>query len=343
MINAFFRYLTLFVLTVLVLCGLSFLLIYLFPADPIVNLTGIVPQNTIQAEALAEQYRLNDHYILQFGHYLLQLATGDWGVSLTSGLPLAEEIKLALPATIELSLGAILILIFVGIPIGCYTGIKAYTKQDFSINAMSVVVNSIPVFWLAVMFIFTFSLQNGWFPLSGRINLLFDIPSKTGFLFFDILLADNVDWSLALGDAFLHYVLPTLSIAIISTAAMIRITRRSIIDALNQPYIIAARSKGLSNQQVFFRHVLRNALLAVLPLMAIQITTLITNAMIVETLFSWPGIGNWLIQAIYERDYPALRMGMLAVSILVVLITISIDLVNRIIDPSREKFENVAT
>ena len=160
-------------------------------------------------------------------------------------------------------------------------------------------------------------------------------------MFIDILLADDVDTSLAMRDAFLHLILPTLSIACISTAAIIRITRRSIIDVLNKPYITAAKARGLSNRQIFFRHVLRNALLPILPLMAMQITTLITNAMIVETLFSWPGIGNWLIQAIYQRDYSALRIGMLAVSTLVVIITISIDLFNRLIDPSREKFESV--
>ena len=138
-----------------------------------------------------------------------------------------------------------------------------------------------------------------------------------------------VDKAAAFSDALLHLILPVLSIAFISTASMIRITRRSIIDVLNKPFIIAARSKGLSSKQIFFRHVLRNALLPILPLMAMQITTLITNAMIVETLFSWPGIGNWLIQAIYQRDYSALRMGMLAVSTLVVMITIAIDLFNR--------------
>ena len=170
---------------------------------------------------------------------------------------------------------------------------------------------------------------------------MFNIPPQTGFLLIDILLADNVDKAAAFSDALLHMILPVLSIAFISTASMIRITRRSIIDVLNRPFIIAARSKGLSSKQIFFRHVLRNALLPILPLMAMQITTLITNAMIVETLFSWPGIGNWLIQAIYQRDYSALRMGMLAVSTLVVMITIAIDLFNRLIDPSREKFESV--
>ncbi|NVK56073.1 MAG: ABC transporter permease [Alteromonadaceae bacterium] len=341
MIRILLRYLVLFSLTFLTLSALSFSLVYLFPTEPVTTLTGITPQNLVQHEALVTQYHLDDSYLVQFAHYLGDLFNGNWGVSLFSGEPLLDEIMLALPATIELSAYAMSIVLVVGIPLGCYSGLKAYTGSDYTINSVSVVVNSVPVVWLAVIFILTFSLQFGWLPLSGRINLLFDIPSQTGFLFIDILLTDNIDTARALKDAFLHLILPTLAIAFISTAALVRITRRSVIDVLNQPYIIAARAKGLSSRQIFFRHVLRNALLPALPLLAMQITTLITNAMIVETLFSWPGIGSWLIQAIYQRDYSALRMGMLAVSTLVVMITIAIDLFNRLIDPSREKYESV--
>ncbi|GGF82665.1 ABC transporter permease [Alteromonas lipolytica] len=341
MTRILFRYFVLFTLTLLALCALSFSLIYLFPAEPVTTLTGITPQNLIQHEALINQYHLNSNILVQFGDYLSELFAGNWGVSLISGQPLSKEIMLALPATIELSACAMFIVVVIGIPLGCYSGLRAYSNADFTINSISVTLYSVPVFWLAVIFILTFSLQFGWLPLSGRVNLLFDIPHQTGFLFIDILLADNLDKSAALSDAFLHLILPTLSIALMSTASMIRITRRSIIDVLNKPFIIAAKSKGLSSRQIFVRHVLRNALLPILPLMAMQITTLITNAMIVETLFSWPGIGNWLIQAIYQRDYSALRMGMLAVSTLVVMITIAIDLFNRLIDPSREKFESV--
>lgn len=341
MIRILSRYFVLFILTLLALSALSFSLVYLFPAEPITILTGLTPQNPLQQQALEAQFKLDAPYLLQFWHYLGQLFEGNWGVSIVSGQPLADEIMLALPATIELSTGAMLIVLIVGIPIGCYAGLRAYSHADFAINSTSVTVYSIPVFWLAVLLILTFSLQFGWLPLSGRLNLLFDLQPITGFLIIDILLAENLDKSQALHDAFLHLILPTVSIALISTASMIRITRRSIIDVLNQPYIIAARAKGLTNRQIFLRHVLRNALLPILPLMAMQITTLITNAMIVETLFAWPGIGSWLIQAIYQRDYSALRMGLLAVSTLVVMITIMIDLFNRLIDPSREKFESV--
>ncbi|QPG04904.1 ABC transporter permease [Salinimonas marina] len=339
MIQILARYIILFVLTLLVLAILSFSLAYLFPGDVLTNLTGITPQNDIQREALARQFQLDANYAVQFYHYLGDLLSGNWGYSFISGLPLSEEISLALPATIELATYAMVLAIVIGIPVGCYAGLRSYTTADYTINSASMVGYSFPVFWLALLFILMFSLEWNIAPLSGRISLLFDIPPKTGFILVDILLADNINRSLALRDALHHLMLPTLAISVISIASMVRLTRRSVIDVINKPYVAAARTRGLSQSQIFFRHILRNALLPILPLMAIQITTLITNAMIVETLFSWPGIGNWLIQAIYQRDYPALRIGMLAVAFMVFTLTILIDLFNRIIDPSREKYE----
>ena len=342
MIRILSRYSILFILTLLVLAILSFALAYLSPGDVLQNLTGIVPANEIQREALMRQYRLDQPIVFQFVHYLGNLLQGDWGYSSASGLSLREEIGIALPATIELSTYAILMAMFIGIPLGYYAGIRSYSTSDHAINALSITTYSIPVYWFALILILIFSLNLEVAPISGRISLLFDIEPVTGFILIDILLAEGIDRGVALRDAFSHLVIPTFAIGAITTASMVRITRRSVIDVKHRAYIAAARSRGLSGWRIFSQHVLRNALLPILPLMVIQITTLITNAMIVETLFSWPGIGSWLIQAIYQRDYPALRVGMLAVSTLVISLTILIDLFNRIIDPSREKYERAS-
>lgn len=339
MIQILIRYTTLLILTLLVLAVMSFSLAYLFPGDTLENLTGLVPQNDIQRQALEKQFMLDRAYPVQFFHYLGNLLTGEWGYSFTSGLPLRQEVGIALPATIELATYAMLMALFVGIPLGYYAGIRCYSTTDHLINSASITTYSFPVFWFALLLILIFSLQLDAAPLSGRISLLYNIEPTTGFILIDILLSDIENKSLAFKDALSHLGLPTFAIGAITTASMVRITRRSVIDVKHRPYIAAAVSRGLSSWQIFFRHVLRNALLPILPLMAIQITTLITNAMIVETLFSWPGIGNWLIQAIYQRDYPALRIGMMAVSTLVITLTILVDLFNRVIDPSREKYE----
>jgi len=338
-IQILMRYSVLFLITLLVLSAMSFSLAYLFPGDVLENLTGIIPQNDIQRDALIREYRLDKNLVVQFGHYLSALLQGDWGYSFVSGLSLRDEIGITMPATIELSAYAMLMALFIGIPLGYYAGLKNYSTTDHTINALSITTYSFPVFWFALVLILLFSLQFDIAPMSGRLSLLFDIEPVTGFILIDIMLAENIDRALAYSDAMSHLVLPTLAIGSITTASMARITRRSVIDVMHRPYIAAARSRGLSRWQIFFRHIIRNALLPILPLMAIQITTLITNAMIVETLFSWPGIGSWLIQAIYQQDYPALRVGMLAVSALVITLTILIDLFNRIIDPSREKYE----
>tara|TARA_A200000113_G_scaffold225838_1_gene248253 strand:- start:2886 stop:3917 length:1032 start_codon:yes stop_codon:yes gene_type:complete len=338
-IHILVRYSTLFILTLLVLAIISFSLAYLFPGDTLENLTGLVPQNDVQRHALEQQFKLDQSYISQFFYYVGNLLTGDWGYSFTSGLFLRDEVGIALPATIELATYAMFMALFLGVPLGYYAGARCYSTTDNIVNSVSITTYSFPVFWFALLLILVFSLRLDVAPLSGRISLLYDIEPTTGFILIDILLSDIADKSLAFKDAISHMALPTLAIGAIATASMVRITRRSVIDVKHRPYIAAAISRGLSSWQIFFRHVLRNALLPILPLMAIQITTLITNAMIVETLFSWPGIGNWLIQAIYQRDYPALRIGMLAVSTLVITLTILIDLFNRMIDPSREKYE----
>lgn len=342
MIQIITRYCTLLTITLLVLAVMSFSLAYLFPGDTLENLTGLVPQNDVQREALERQFKLDSSVVVQFFYYLGNLLVGDWGYSFTSGLPLAEEVSIAMPATIELATYAMLMALFVGVPLGYYAGIRCYSTTDHLLNGASMTTYSFPVFWLALLLILVFSLQFDAAPLSGRISLLYDVPRVTGFILVDVLLSDLENKSLAFKDALSHIALPTLAIGAITTASMIRITRRSVIDVKHKAYIAAAVSRGLSSWQIFTRHVLRNSLLPILPLMAIQITTLITNAMIVETLFSWPGIGNWLIQAIYQRDYPALRIGMMAVSTLVITLTILVDLFNRLIDPSREKYEHAA-
>ena len=192
-----------------------------------------------------------------------------------------------------------------------------------------------------MLMILGFSLQLGWFPLSGRLSLLYEVPKISGFILLDILWSDLANKSEVLTDAFRHMILPTLSIAAFTTTVILRITRRSVIETMNSDYIQAAMARGLTSRQILFRHGIKNAIMPILPLLAMQFTTLLTNAMIVEVIFSWPGIGNWLIQAIYQRDYPAIRVGMLAVSTLVVIFTMTIDLLIRLVDPKKSKVERV--
>jgi cationic peptide transport system permease protein len=337
MINIFLRYLNLLVITLFVVVVFSYVLAFLFPGDPLVNLTGISSENSVTSGLSP----LSDGVIVGFWHYLTNILTGDWGVSLNTGAELFNEIALTLPATIELSLYALLVALLLGLPFGFLAGLKPQKSLDYSVLGISALMYSFPVFWVAIIFILIFSLNLGWLPLSGRIDLLLDIPHRTGFIMVDIFLAENINRSHAFSDAVKHMILPTLSVSMITAATISRSVRRSTLEVMRKPYIIAAQSRGLSATQIFFKHGLRNALLPILPIMAMQVTALITNVMIVESLFSWPGIGNWLLQAIYKQDYPAIRAGMLAVASAVIMLTIFIEVMNRLIDPSREKFERV--
>lgn len=336
------RHFNLLVLTLLVLSVVSFSLTYLFPGDPLVNLSGEVIQTDTQRQALEEKYKFNESYVSQYIQYVALLFNGDWGISLSSGLSLWEEILHSLPASIELASYALILSLLIGIPLGFIAGLNHNKSTDYSLLTLSVIGYSTPVFWMALLMILVFSLQLGWLPLSGRISLLFDIPHVTGFILLDIWISDVENKSAVFANAIQHMVMPVLSVTIVTSAIILRLTRRSVIEVMPKGFIQAAYSRGLSHYQVFIRHGMRNSLLPILPLLAMQTTTLFTNAMIVEVIYSWPGIGDWLIQAIYQRDYPAIRAGMLAVSALVVSLTVSIDLFAKLIDPTRDKRSRVS-
>jgi cationic peptide transport system permease protein len=338
MINLLLRYINLMGSTIITLVVISFSLAYLFPGDTLTNISGIVPETPEQRAALEAAFKLDQSIFAQFWQYLENLVSGNWGVSFNSQVGLFEQIRIAFPASMELTIYALLVSILVGIPLGFIGGIWHHKPFDFGLVSFSVLSYSFPVFWLALIFITIFCLQLGMLPLSGRINFLYNVPHYSGFILWDIWQSSIPNKYEAFIDALKHLILPTASIALVTTAIFIRFTRRAIMDEMQKGYIDAAKSRGFTTKQIFFKHGLRNALVPILPLMAMQISTLITNAMVVETIFSWPGIGNWLIQAIYERDYPAIRIGMLVVSVFVVTLTITIEFISRAIDPARDKF-----
>ena len=336
MLRTLGRYFNLFFITLFILVGLSFVLAFFFPGDPIFNLTGRpleqLPE-TPYTQALADE-----RWLVAFWFYIQSLLDGSWGISTISGLDLFDEVSTLLPATIELSAYATIIALFVGIPLGFWCGLKHHRKTDYTFMSISMLMSSFPIFWLSLLLILIVSLQLGWLPMSGRLSLLYDIPHYSGFILLDIYMSDHPYRQEAFVDALRHMILPTLSVAFLATAVFLRTTRRAVVDILEKDYIAAAQTRGIPFWKIFLRHIMRNALLAVLPLLAVQVSTLVTNVMIVETITEWPGLGDWLIQAIYERDYTAIRIGMLVVSIVVVLVTLLIECLSKVFDPTQEQF-----
>ena len=332
-LNYILRRLGLLLFMMFTLSVFTFSLSYLFPGDPLSNLSGISNTSFSQTSELQEKYHFNDNYLMQYFAFIARIVQGDWGVSFASGDSVFTHIIELFPATLELSIYALIISVVVGVPAGIFAAAYHRRWPDKLVNSTTLVGYSMPVFWLALLLIMMFSLQLGWFPMSGRMGLLYEIPSQTGFILIDIVLADFPYSGLAMLDALHHLTLPTIVLAMYPTTVLVRFTRESMLHVLEQSFIKTARAKGLNRAQLIMHHALRNALLPVIKQIGLQFSTLITLAMITEVIFSWPGVGRWLIDSIYQRDYPAIQGGLLAVSMFVILATIIAELTYTLFDP----------
>jgi cationic peptide transport system permease protein len=238
-----------------------------------------------------------------------------------------------LPATIELSLVALFIAMFIGVPLGFIAAIKHNKTADNLILSISMIGYSIPVFWLGLLAILIFSINLGWLPSAGQISLLFEINHVTGIQFIDILLSDSPYKWQAFTDATSHIILPASVISVAPATIFIRLARTSMIEVLETSYIRAANAKGLSFQQIIFRHAIRNALIKIIRHVGLQFANLVTIAMVTEVIFSWPGIGRWLIESIYQRDYTAIQSGLLVLSCFIFMIHILTDFIYAALNP----------
>ncbi|ASD66492.1 ABC transporter permease [Pseudoalteromonas piscicida] len=328
-----YRRLSLLCFMLFTLTIFTFALNYLFPGELITNFSGEVNSSYAQTQALAEKYRIEENIFVQYGAFMARMFEGDWGLSLSSGQPVLAHVKHLFPATLELCLYALTVAVVIGVPSGVVA--SAYHKKwpDKLINSLSLMGFSIPVFWLALLLIMAFCLGLGLFPMSGRIGLLYEIQPVTHFILVDIYLEDFPYGGAAFWDALHHLALPTIVLAMYPTTVLIRFTRDSMLEVLEQNYIKTARAKGLNRSQLIIHHALRNALLPVIKQIGLQFSTLITLAMITEVIFSWPGIGRWLIESIYQRDFPAIQGGLLAVSFFVIIANMLSDFIHSILDP----------
>lgn len=323
-----------------VLLGLSifaFSLGYLFPGDPLQNFSGLRYLDDTTREQLTLAYRLDGSYFQQYLAFIQRLWHGDWGLSLASQQPLLTEIRQVLPATLELTSYALLVSFFVGIPLGILAAIKPDGVIGKTISAIAITGYSLPIFWWGLLLIMIFAVGLGWFPSGGRLGVLYEIPPQTGFMLVDILLSDVSYRQAALQDALRHLLLPTLALATFPTTVMIRFVRDAMLDVWEQSYIKTAKAKGLSRLQVLYRHGLRNALLPVIRQIGLQFSTLITLAMLTEVIFSWPGIGRWLIDSIYQRNFPAIQAGLMIISVLVITVNMLTEILHTFFNPLARK------
>ena len=316
----------------------TFSLGYLFPGDVLSNFSGL--RNIVPADEtlLRTQLGLDQSYWQQYILFNQRILAGDWALSFSSQQNVLDEIILVMPATLELASYALLISLLIGIPLGILAAVRKDKWLDQLISGFALIGYSIPVFWWALLLIMVFSLTLGWLPTSGRLGVLYEIQAVTGFMLLDIARADVPYRGAALLDAVRHLLLPALVLATYPTTVMIRFTRESMLDVLEQNYIKTARAKGLTRLQVLYTHGLRNALLPVTRQVGLQFSTLITLAMITEVIFSWPGIGRWLIDSIYQRNFPAIQGGVLVVSSLVIAVNMLTEILHTLFNPLARKF-----
>lgn len=327
------RRLNLFIFTFIVLTVLSFSLSFLFPGDALTNLTGQVNATLEERAMLTEEYQYNSNIFKQYWAYLTHLFNGELGVSISSHLPISSEIINLLPATIELSVVALLIAMLIGIPIGFIAAVNHEKTTDNAIIFISMLGYSIPIFWLGLLAVFVFSIQLGWLPSAGRLSLVYEIEPVTGIQFFDILMSNNEYKWQAFQDATLHIIMPACVVALAPMTIFIRLARTAMMEVLGSSYITAAKAKGLTFWQIIYRHAIRNALVNVIRHIGLQFANLVTLAMVTEVIFSWPGIGRWLIESIFQRDYTAIHGGLLALSSFIFIVHILTDFIYAALNP----------
>jgi len=322
-----------------ILFGLSILVfawVRSLPGDPSAALLASAPAAStrgVSEEAVAEVrklYGLDRPLYKQYASWLGKVSRFDLGQSITTRQDVSDELRRRFPATVELALAGLLVAVGIGIPLGFLAGRRAGTWMDHVSLGTALVGVSIPVFFLAFLLKYFFSVKLGWLPSVGRLDVTRDLSHPTGFYLIDAVAARD---GAALVDALRHLVLPALALGLPPAGFIARITRAAVLDVADEAYVHTAEAKGMSDGAVGRRHVLRNALLPVTTVVGLAAGFLLEGATLVEIVFAWGGMGSLLSQAIVDRDYPVLQAGILYLAVVFVVVNLAVDIVYARLDP----------
>lgn len=317
------------IFVLLIVSVLIFTLIRLAPGDPAQVMAGEHASPQILAEARAKwglDKPIIEQYFIWFGHII----RGDFGRSIVSHESVLTELLLRFPNTFELSLFAMVFAILIGLPAGITSAVRRYSFFDYFSMFIALSGVSMPVFWLGIMLLIIFGVKLNWLPIGGRLSVYTSLKPITHFYLIDSLLMFNIP---AFLDTLRHLILPSIALGTIPMAFLARITRSSMLDVLHQDYIRTARSKGVKESIVIRKHALRNALIPILTAAGTEFALLMGGAILTETVFSWPGIGTYVIQAVNARDYPAVQGSVLFIAFLIALVNLIVDILYAYIDP----------
>lgn len=309
---------------------LVFIWIRLLPGSPAEALLGerATPQSIAQ---IRHQYGLDQPLYVQYWRYLDETVGHlNLGTSIKTFRPVTEELKERFPATVELALAAMMFAVAFGIPLGVLAAKKYGSAFDHGSLLASLIGISIPIFFLGLILKYIFAVRLHWLPSIGREDVLAIRSHPTNFYILDAII--NRDPA-ALWDTIQHLILPAIALGSIPLAIIARITRASVLDVQNEDYVRTARAKGLPPREVDSRHVLRNAMLPITTIIGLQTGLLLSGAVLTETVFAWPGVGSWLKDAIFDRDYPVLQGGILFLAVVFVFVNLIVDISYAILNP----------
>ena len=306
-----------------------FFMVRAIPGDPAQIMLGQQATQE-QVQQLRENMGLDKPIFVQYGLFLKDALRGDLGDSIVTGRPVTTELLTRLPATLELTAFAMLIAILVGIPVGVISAVRQYSLLDKTTSVLALTGISMPIFWLAMILVVIFGVNLELLPFPGRLDPTTGITAITGLVLVDSLLTLNFA---GFWDGLLHLIMPALALATIPMAVIMRMTRSSMLEVMNEDYVRTARAKGVVPWRVVFKHALRNAMLPTITVIGLQTGLLMGGAIITETIFSWPGIGLYTYNSISSRDYASIQGVVLYAALLFVLINLLVDILYAILDP----------
>ena len=280
--------------------------------------------------AWREANGLNDPIVVQYIDFIKGALMGDLGTSYFTKAPVTEEIMARFPATVELALVAIVLASLLGVSVGVISAVKKNSIFDNGGMLLSLVGVSVPIFWLGIMLIILFSGTMHWLPSSGRIDPALRPDTITGFMLIDCLLQGDTE---AFADALRHMILPAITLSLYSMAIIARMTRSSMLDTLKQDYIRTAKAKGISDSKVDTKHALRNAMMPIVTVIGLQLGSLLGGAVLTESVYSWPGLGNYTVQCIMKSDFPVIQGVVLLIAVIFVLMNLLVDVLYAFLDP----------
>lgn len=330
MLSFFLKRVGLLIPTFIGITIVAFGFVRVLPGDPVLLMAGergITPE---RYDALLKQFGYDRPIWQQYLDYVWNLLHGDFGQSLVTKKPVVEEFFTLFPATLELSLCAIILAVVLGIPAGIIAASKRGSFLDQTIMGTALVGYSMPIFWWGLLLIIVFSGWLQWTPVSGRISLLYFFPQGTGFMLIDSAMSGQKG---AFTSAVSHLILPSIVLATIPLAVIARQTRSAMLEVLGEDYVRTARAKGMAPARVIGIHALRNAMIPVITVIGLMVGTLLAGAILTETIFSWPGIGKWMVDSITRRDYPVVQSGLLLIAAIVMVVNLIVDMTYGLINP----------